>query len=50
MSSENIGTVKMFYEILMGGDMGKLPTIMDQDIELVMMKGWLYGGTFQMVS
>lgn len=46
MASNNIETVKKFYAILMSGDPSKLPTVLDQDIELVMMKGWPYGGTY----
>ncbi|MCZ6865251.1 MAG: nuclear transport factor 2 family protein [Candidatus Dadabacteria bacterium] len=46
MASNNIKTVKKFYEMLMSGDPSKLPTVMDQDIQLVMMKGWPYGGTY----
>ncbi|MFB3147778.1 MAG: hypothetical protein ACE10J_03855 [Thermodesulfobacteriota bacterium] len=46
MASNNIKTVKKFYEILMSGDPSKLPTVMDPDIQLVMMKGWPYGGTY----
>lgn len=46
MSSDNIETVKKFYEILMSGVPNQLPTVLDQNIELVMMKGWPYGGTY----
>ncbi len=46
MSSDNIETVKKFYEILMSGVPSQLPTVLDQNIELVMMKGWPYGGTY----
>ena len=46
LSSNNIETVKKFYEILMSGDPSELPTILDPDIQLVMMKGWPYGRTY----
>ena len=46
ISSNNVETVKKFYEIMMSGDPSKLPTVLDQGIKLEMMKGWPYGGTY----
>lgn len=46
MAQDNIETVKKFYEILMSGQPDKLPTILDSEIRLEMMKGWPYGGNY----
>lgn len=46
IASNNIETVKIFYEILMSGQPDKLPTILDSEIQLEMMKGWPYGGNY----
>ena len=46
MTSDNVKTVSKFYEILMSGDPSNLPTVLDQDIKLEMMKGWPYGGIY----
>lgn len=46
MVSSNVDTVKRFYEIFASGDPSKLPEVLDTDIEMVMMKGWPYGGHY----
>jgi len=47
MASSNIDTVKHFYKIFASGDTSTLPDVLDKDIEMVMMKGWPYGGCYQ---